>query len=45
MNLSLTLPTEVDPESAQASFKNGVITVRLPKSRAVQGRVLELRQE
>ena len=45
MNLSVTLPTEVDPESAQASFKNGVITVRLPESRAVQGRVLELRQE
>ncbi|HAK40858.1 MAG TPA: Hsp20/alpha crystallin family protein [Synergistales bacterium] len=45
MNLSVTLPTEVDPDRAQASFKNGVVTVRLPKSRAVQGRLLELKQE
>lgn len=45
VNLSVTLPTEVDPEGAKASFKNGVITIRMPKSRAVQGKVLELREE
>jgi HSP20 family protein len=45
INLCVTLPTEVDPERAQASFKNGVVSVRMPKSRAVQGKVLELRQE
>jgi HSP20 family protein len=45
VNLSVSLPTEVDPDRAEASFKNGVITIRMPKSRAVQGRVLELRSE
>ncbi len=45
INLCVTLPTEVDPERAQASFRNGVVSVRMPKSRAVQGKVLELRQE
>ena len=28
---SLTLPEGVDPESVQASFKNGVLEVRVPK--------------
>lgn len=45
INLCVTLPTEVDPERAQASFRNGVVSVRMPKSRVVQGKVLELRQE
>ncbi|GAB6280787.1 MAG: Hsp20/alpha crystallin family protein [Thermovirga sp.] len=45
INLCVTLPTEVDPDKAKASFKNGVITVRMPKSRAVQGKVLELKSE
>jgi HSP20 family protein len=45
INLGVSLPIEVDPEQAEASFKNGVITIRMPKSRAVQGRVLELREE
>lgn len=45
INLCVTLPTEVDPDGASASFKNGVITIRMPKSRAVQGKVLELRSE
>lgn len=45
INLCVTLPTEVDPEGAKASFKNGVITVRMPKSRGVQGRVLDLKPE
>jgi len=29
---SLTLPFEVDEERAEASFKNGVLTVTVPKS-------------
>ncbi len=45
IDLSVTLPTEVDPDGARASFKNGVITIRMPKSRAVQGKVLELKGE
>ncbi len=45
INLSVSLPTEVDPDQAGASFKNGVISIRMPKSRAVQGKVLELRSE
>ena len=28
---SIILPQEIDPESASVSFKNGVLTVRLPK--------------
>ena len=28
---SVILPQEVDPENAKASFKNGILTVRLPK--------------
>lgn len=45
IDLCVTLPTEVDPDGARASFKNGVITIRMPKSRAFQGKVLELRSE
>ncbi|MDT8284501.1 MAG: Hsp20/alpha crystallin family protein [Thermovirgaceae bacterium] len=45
IDLSVTLPTEVDPDRARASFKNGVITIRMPKSRAVEGKVLELKGE
>jgi HSP20 family protein len=29
---SLTLPAKVDPEKAEAKFKNGIITVTLPKA-------------
>ncbi len=29
---SVILPYEIDPERAQASFKNGILTVRLPKA-------------
>ena len=28
---SLTLPEGIDPESIQASFEDGVLTVRIPK--------------
>lgn len=29
---SVILPQEVDPESAEVSFKNGILTIRLPKT-------------
>ena len=29
---SVIFPQEVDPESAQVTFKNGILTVRLPKA-------------
>jgi HSP20 family protein len=45
INYSVNLPVEVDPNKAKASFKNGVVTVRLPKSETVQGRVLSIEQE
>jgi HSP20 family molecular chaperone IbpA len=35
----------VDPSKAKASFKNGVITIRLPKSEAVEGRVIPIEKE
>ena len=28
---SIILPQEIDPEKADASLKNGVLTIRLPK--------------
>ncbi len=34
----IPLPVEVDEEKAEASFKNGVLTVRLPKAEAEEGR-------
>ncbi len=45
LNVCVTLPTEVDPDGAKATFKNGVITVKMPKSRAVQGKVLQIESE
>jgi len=45
INYCVNLPVEVNPDKAKASFKNGVVTVRLPKSETVQGRVLSIEQE
>jgi len=45
INYCVNLPVEVDPNKAKASFKNGVVTVRLPKSETVQGRVLSIEKE
>ncbi|MBO8154068.1 Hsp20/alpha crystallin family protein [Thermovirga sp.] len=45
MNYSINLPYEVDPAKAKASFKNGVITIKLPKSEAVEGRVIPIEKE
>jgi HSP20 family protein len=45
INYCVNLPVEVDPNKAKASFKNGVVTVRLPKSEMVQGKVLSIEEE
>jgi len=45
MNYSINLPYEVDPAKAKASFKNGVITIKLPKSETVEGRVIPIEKE
>ncbi len=36
---TIRLPVEVDKENARASFKDGILTIRLPKSQAVVKKV------
>jgi HSP20 family protein len=40
---SIILPQEVDPESAEVLFKNGILTVRLPKVNKKKTRKLKVR--
>jgi HSP20 family protein len=40
---SIILPQEVDPESAEVAFKNGILTVRLPKVNKKKTRKLKVR--
>ena len=40
---TLTLPTDVDSEGVGASLADGVLTVTLPKARAVRKRVIEVK--
>ncbi len=40
---SIILPQEVDPESAEVMFKNGILTVRLPKVNKKKARKLKVR--
>lgn len=40
---SIILPQEVDPENADVSFKNGILTVRLPKVNKKKTRRLKVR--
>jgi len=42
---TLPLPRDVDPEAAEATFDNGVLSVRLPKiaERAAKSRLIEIR--
>ncbi|QDU95866.1 Hsp20/alpha crystallin family protein [Lignipirellula cremea] len=42
---SVTLPKAVDPERIDASFKNGVLLVTLPKREAVKPKKIEIRSE
>jgi len=39
---SLTLPTPVDSDKAQAHFEQGVLTLRLPKSEAARPRQIKI---
>ena len=40
---SIILPQEVDPEAAQVKFKNGILTVTLPKVNKKKTRKLKVR--
>lgn len=40
---TMALPPGVDPEKIQASFKNGVLEVRLPKTPEAQGKKIEIK--
>ena len=42
---SVILPQEVDPESASVTFKNGVLTVRMPKINRKKSRKLKVKFE
>lgn len=42
---SIILPQEVDPENADVTFKNGILTVRLPKANKKKSRKLNVRTE
>jgi HSP20 family protein len=42
---SIILPQEVDPENADVTFKNGILTVRLPKANKKKSRKLRVRVE
>ena len=40
---SVHLPKKIDPDKVQAEFKNGILTVHLPKSAAVQPRQISVK--
>jgi HSP20 family protein len=40
---SVRLPVEVDPDSAEASFENGILRLRLPKAQAAKPRQIKVR--
>jgi HSP20 family protein len=40
---SVTLPTEVDVDKAQAEFEHGVLTLTLPKSEAVKPKTIKIK--
>lgn len=42
---SIILPQEIDPESASVTFKNGILTVRLPKVNKKKTRKLNVKAE
>ena len=42
---SVTLPKDVQAESIEATFKNGVLTVVVPKSEPSQARRIEIKSE
>lgn len=42
---SIILPDSVDPSSVKASFKNGILTVRVPKVEKIKTRVVKIKEE
>jgi HSP20 family protein len=38
----ISLPTRIDPDAANASFKNGVLKITLPKAREVKPRQIQV---
>lgn len=42
---SIILPVDVKADEAQASLKNGVLSIKLPKADGVQVKVVNVRQE
>ena len=42
---SIILPEEVDPESANVNFKNGILSVRMPKMNRKRTRKLEVKMD
>lgn len=41
----VTLPVEVDPERIEATLKDGVLTLRLPKAAASKARKIQVKSE
>ncbi len=41
----ITLPTALDPSKAEASLKNGVFTLRVPKAEAHRPKVIKVKAE
>ncbi len=42
---SIILPQEIDPDKAESSIKNGVLTIRLPKVNRDKGKKLTVKTE
>ena len=42
---SIILPEEVDPQNANVNFKNGILSVRMPKTNRNKTRKLEVRMD
>lgn len=42
---SVILPVEIDAEAAQASMKNGILTIRLPKIEKIKTKKLKVKSE
>jgi HSP20 family protein len=40
---TLPLPAEVNPEKINATFKNGVLEIRLPKSEAAKKKAINVK--
>jgi hypothetical protein len=40
-----TLPTQVDANKAEATFDNGILTLKLPKSEATKPRKIQVKQQ